>query len=380
MTKITKRVLNENLENSFKGIWIPKDIWLCDELTPIQMLVLMQIHSLDGKFGCKASNEHIAEFFGVHKDTISEHIQNLKKKNFIIIGYKDNNPSLGERIIKCSRKFKLITAGLIDEIEEYKNTLGENTEGVGKTPRGLGENTDERITLEPYNNKEGENSKIQEIENYQLDEVRISNYSRRGFTQDLLEIEVLNWKSYHITEINNGKSGPIDLNSSINTWLTNSLTNLTKELKARKQQEIDNQLLEEAKAKRLEAISKIGEKKENKTEYQKSYQEEKAEEINRKHRNQPVIPQETKEELEEKEREEARIEEELKLKESKFESILQNKEKAEELALEFVKDEMNQSLRSSLRSYKNEDNTWLEVLLSKMTAKVLFKNFILKNC
>jgi hypothetical protein len=152
MGKITKRTLNEQLENTFTGIWIPKGIWLCDELTPIQMLVLMQIHSLDGKFGCKVSNQHIADFFGVHLVTISDHIKTLNEKKFIDIEYQNNNPSLGNRVIKCSRKFKLIIADLADDIEEYKQTLQgkENTKGGKENTKGGKENTNDRITLEEH--------------------------------------------------------------------------------------------------------------------------------------------------------------------------------------------------------------------------------------
>ena len=144
---MSKRILNEKLEPTFTGIWIPKNIWLCDELTPTQMFVLMQIHSLDGPFGCKASNEHLAEFFGVHKNTMSEHIQNLLQKDFISVNYKNDDPSLGNRIIKCTRKFKLMTAGLIDEIQNYTETV--KSQGQGNTEGGKG-NTDERLTLEEH--------------------------------------------------------------------------------------------------------------------------------------------------------------------------------------------------------------------------------------
>ena len=113
---MTKRQLNSRIENSFKGIWIPRNIWLCDELTPIQIHVLMQIDSLDGDFGCVAGNALFAQFFGVCISTISEHIRHLQELGFIECKYaKDNS-----RVIRCTAKFKAVTAGLVDDIEEYR--------------------------------------------------------------------------------------------------------------------------------------------------------------------------------------------------------------------------------------------------------------------
>lgn len=188
MIKPTKRTLNEQFENTFKGIWIPKDIWLCDELTPIQMLVLMQIHALDGKFGCKLSNESIAEFFGVHKDTICDHIQNIKDKGFIEISYKDNNPSLGNRVIKCSRKFKLITAGLVDEIDDYKSSIEGRQKHLAptvETPSPLGKNTDDKILL-----KRNKNITNINISNNKQKETKVS--TSKFIIEDELQKEIYN--------------------------------------------------------------------------------------------------------------------------------------------------------------------------------------------
>jgi Helix-turn-helix domain len=144
-----QRKINENMAKTFTGIWIPKNIWLSNELTPIQMLVLMQIAALDNDFGCKASNEHIGEFFGVHATTISEHIQNLQRLDFITCQYEDQKGKAG-RTIKCTRKFKLLTAGLLDEIEEYTATHRGNTEGGRENTAPPRENTIGRITLEEH--------------------------------------------------------------------------------------------------------------------------------------------------------------------------------------------------------------------------------------
>ena len=192
MTRLTKRALNDRLLHTFKGIWIPRAIWLCDRLTPIQMLVLMQIDSLDGDFGCTAGNEHIALFFGVHKQTISEHIQNLQKLDFINCTYSRDS----KRVIRCTDKFRLVTAGLAAELEDYRafkafqarNRDGkENTQGGKETTQGGKENTAKVNTYSnTFSNEEREDNfsnekslaqeveKVKEVEKNLLPPIKVS--------------------------------------------------------------------------------------------------------------------------------------------------------------------------------------------------------------
>ena len=51
----------------FKGIWIPKEIWLNKNLKLIEKIFLVEIDSLDNEDGCYASNKYFAEFFGITK-------------------------------------------------------------------------------------------------------------------------------------------------------------------------------------------------------------------------------------------------------------------------------------------------------------------------
>ena len=45
-------------ERDFKGVYVPKEIWLTPELTGYERLIFMEVYSLDRKFGCVAGNEH----------------------------------------------------------------------------------------------------------------------------------------------------------------------------------------------------------------------------------------------------------------------------------------------------------------------------------
>lgn len=50
-------------DRDFKGVWIPKEVWLDERLTMLEKGILVEIDSLDrDEDGCWASNEHLANF------------------------------------------------------------------------------------------------------------------------------------------------------------------------------------------------------------------------------------------------------------------------------------------------------------------------------
>jgi hypothetical protein len=71
------------MNRDFKGIWIPREIWLAEDLTLQEKVFLVEIHSLDNEDGCFASNDYFAKFFGVSKVRVSEVINSLVKKGLI---------------------------------------------------------------------------------------------------------------------------------------------------------------------------------------------------------------------------------------------------------------------------------------------------------
>lgn len=122
-----KRVLNKNLERTFQGIFIPKALWLCDDFTPIQMLVMIEIHSLDGEFGCTATNEHFSEFFGVSNSTISEHISNIEKKGYITVSINElKRRDKAGTIEKVTTEAKVSNAAVEGEKAEVYNEMISN--------------------------------------------------------------------------------------------------------------------------------------------------------------------------------------------------------------------------------------------------------------
>ena len=70
-------------DRNFKGIWIPKEIWLSEALTLQEKVFLVEIDSLDNEEGCFACNQYFSDFFGVSKVRVSEVINSLVKKRYI---------------------------------------------------------------------------------------------------------------------------------------------------------------------------------------------------------------------------------------------------------------------------------------------------------
>lgn len=70
-------------DRDFKGIWIPKEIYLNKELNWTEKILFIEIDSLDNDNGCFASNKYFAEFIGVSQTRISKSISHLKELGLI---------------------------------------------------------------------------------------------------------------------------------------------------------------------------------------------------------------------------------------------------------------------------------------------------------
>jgi hypothetical protein len=64
----------------FKGIWIPKEIWLVPGLSKMAIILWAEIHSLYSPRhgGCYASNDYLCEFLGVKERQLQKYLRELK--------------------------------------------------------------------------------------------------------------------------------------------------------------------------------------------------------------------------------------------------------------------------------------------------------------
>lgn len=107
-------------ERDFKGVYIPKDIWLTPELTGPERLIFMEIYSLDREFGCIASNEHFGEWLGISERQVRDYIKRLKDKGLISV---DINKAKDSRTIKVIGKYAYINDEQIAQVGYIRNEL-----------------------------------------------------------------------------------------------------------------------------------------------------------------------------------------------------------------------------------------------------------------
>jgi hypothetical protein len=89
----------------FKGVWIPKEIWLNTDLSIIEKVLLVEIDSLDNsERGCFASNEYLAKFVQLSEGRVANIISDLKKRKFLIQVFFDGR-NRGLRISKSESSF-----------------------------------------------------------------------------------------------------------------------------------------------------------------------------------------------------------------------------------------------------------------------------------
>ena len=93
-------------KRAFKGVWIPAEIWLNENLTVQEKIFLVEIDSLDNNDGCFANNNYFANFFKLSKNRCSEVIKKLEKKGLITISYTyvEGTKQIDKRIIKVINK------------------------------------------------------------------------------------------------------------------------------------------------------------------------------------------------------------------------------------------------------------------------------------
>ena len=84
MKKETENVSVNNRD--FKGVWIPREVWLDKRLNALDKIILIEIDSLDSpERGCWASNKYIAEFCQCSESKVTRSITKLKKYGYLYV-------------------------------------------------------------------------------------------------------------------------------------------------------------------------------------------------------------------------------------------------------------------------------------------------------
>ncbi len=90
----------------FKGVWIPKKIWLDSRLSALDKVILAEIDSLDqGERGCFASNKHIADFCQCSERKVSESVSQLIKCGYLRVqNFDGRQRELRSRLAEITRQ------------------------------------------------------------------------------------------------------------------------------------------------------------------------------------------------------------------------------------------------------------------------------------
>lgn len=179
-----------NYERDFKGVWIPKDVWLNRDLSLIEKVFLVEIDSLDNADGCYASNKYFSEFFDISKGRCSQIINQLKDKDLISIEYEREGKEIKKRIIrvvnKLNRGSKNIKQGYLENDDNsIKNSKGGYLENA-KESNTLLNNTSNNNTTE-IKSKELDNIPYKEIIDYLNDKADKRYRHTTGKTKALIQ-------------------------------------------------------------------------------------------------------------------------------------------------------------------------------------------------
>jgi len=201
-----------SVNRDFKGIWIPKEIWLDNDLGWSEKLLLVEICSLDCENGCFASNEYFANFFNLSKGRISKIISELVKKGYLIstISYKKGSKQIDKRVLRATIGYSYKQRGGIVENNEggiVENNEDNNTDISNNTIN----NNNIYIDTKPKKVKFTIPT-ISEIENY----IKENNY-------DVDATKFFNF--YESKDWFVGKNKMANWKAAVRTWVTNNQNN-----------------------------------------------------------------------------------------------------------------------------------------------------------
>lgn len=116
----------QSFSRDFKGIWIPKELWLDHRLSFFEKCLLAEIDSLDGSQGCYASNSYFEKFFNVNARTLQRGIAKLKSLGLIEVALFNGR----QRVLRSCLKIyhdKFDTSAMTPQIDPDKNVTSAMT-------------------------------------------------------------------------------------------------------------------------------------------------------------------------------------------------------------------------------------------------------------
>lgn len=128
------------MNRDFKGVWIPKEVYLDKRLNALEKIILVEIDSLDnGEDGCYASNEYLAEFCQCSQAKVSTSISKLIKYGYIeVVGFDGRKRNIKSRMImNQSQPFKNSKADIENLEHNNKDNKKANNKHINKMPPSI---------------------------------------------------------------------------------------------------------------------------------------------------------------------------------------------------------------------------------------------------
>ena len=159
-------------KQKLKGLWIPAEILLNNDLSDKEKIVLSMVLYLSDYTGsCFASNKYISSIVNVTSDRVSKIVSSLKEKGYVDVNlkYKIDTKEIEERqIIPSVERINRYS-------EKYLEGIGKNNYSSSqKEPHSIGKNDKDII-----NNIKNKNNYNKEL---QIKKKNKANFEQRDYT------------------------------------------------------------------------------------------------------------------------------------------------------------------------------------------------------
>lgn len=153
----------------FKGVWIPREVWLDDRLSALDKIILVEIDSLDcDEKGCYASNKYLAEFCQCSEAKITKSISKLVNFGYLeIVGFNGRRREIKSllskirgSLVKSTRQTSKKYEAESEKVRGYINNIDNNIDNYLKKEKKKERNDEQEKNL---------NNKKQNTENLYLE-------------------------------------------------------------------------------------------------------------------------------------------------------------------------------------------------------------------
>lgn len=160
------------MERDFKGVWIPKEVWLDENLTWMEKLLLVEIDSLDKEKGCFASNKYFAEFFQLSPSRISELVSQLVSKGYVTTFLLYDGKQVKQRILTPTVPIRKRELGIRNVEGGYSEKAEDNNTLLNNTINNKSINISFNTWWNLYDKKVGSKTKLESKWNKLTDDQR----------------------------------------------------------------------------------------------------------------------------------------------------------------------------------------------------------------